>query len=76
MEDMDLECDLDVSTLTSSNPCLPIVIKVHIQEDPSTDISEQIDAFLDCSAMGNFIHPRLVQKMGLTTTLRNTLLSL
>jgi hypothetical protein len=76
MEDMDSENELDVSTLAASNPCLPIMIKVRIQEEPSRDISDQIDAFLNCGAMGNFIHPRLVQKMGLTTILRDTPLSL
>jgi hypothetical protein len=60
MEDMDLDNELDVSTLTTSNPCLPIMIKVHIQEEPSGDISDQLDTFLDCGAMGNFIHPRCV----------------
>jgi deoxyuridine 5'-triphosphate nucleotidohydrolase len=76
MEDMDLENELDVSTLTTSNPCLPIMIKVCIKEESSGDILDQIDTFLDCRAMGNFIHPRLVQKMGLTTILHDTPLSL
>jgi dUTP pyrophosphatase len=76
MEDMDSENELDVSTLTASSPCLPIMIKVHIKEESSGDVSDQIDAFLDCGAMGNFIHPRLVQRMGLTTILHDTPLSL
>jgi hypothetical protein len=75
-EDLDLECDINVSTLTSSSPCLPIIVRVCIQEENTLDISHSIDMFLNCRAMGNFIHPCLVKQRGLTTITREALLSL
>jgi hypothetical protein len=53
----DSECDVLVSSLTSSSPCPPITIKVCIQEVKPPGFSALLSAFLDCSTMGNFIHP-------------------
>ena len=55
--------DLNISTLSASSPTKPFEILVRIREDPPTQNSTftSLTAFIDSSAMGNFIHPRIVK---------------
>ena len=64
--------EVDVHTLTASSPTKPFKIKVHIKEELNSkkSFSTTIPAFIDSGAMGNFIHPRLVKRLGIPTHLR------
>ena len=57
--DTDLECSMNVSSLSASSPTSPILLPVHIQEEDSTvpPFSTTLKAFIDSGVMGNFIHP-------------------
>jgi len=72
------ECSVIVSTLTASSPTKPFLLKVRIQENPEDPIPFSCtgQAFVDSSAMGNFVHPRLVTKFNIPTFPRPTPLRL
>src|SRR5882757_8611066 len=60
--------DINVSHLSTSSPSQPIEILVQIREDSITpSYHTNIMAFIDSGAMGNFIHPQLVKKLGIPT---------
>ena len=69
--------DIHVSTLSSSSISKPFEIKVHISEDVTQiPYSTTTKAFIDSGAMGNFIHPRLVKRLGIPTKARDSPLQL
>ena len=60
--------DIHVSTLSSMSLSKPFEILVCILEDVTQiPYSANIKAFINSSAMGNFIHPRLVKRLGIPT---------
>ena len=69
--------DVHISTLSSSSISKPFEIKVHISEDVTQiPYSTQTKAFIDSGAMGNFIHPRLIKRLGIPTWEREAPLQL
>ena len=74
------ECSVLVSTLTASSTTKPFLLPVRIQEDPHAQnphiFSIHGKAFIDSGAMGNFIHPRLVEKFHIPTSTRDKTLHL
>ena len=70
--------DLDLSALSASSPTKPFEITVRIREDSPTQnpVTTPLTAFIDSGAMGNFIHPRVVKRLHLPLTARETPLEL
>ena len=69
--------DIHISTLSSMSLSKPFEILVCILEDVTQiPYSTNIKAFINSGAMGNFIHPHLIKRLGIPTQPRENPLQL